>query len=71
MVGDSYSAADMVIFPEFRRCCALRKPHARDLAARFLPLEANYPAIGRWIERIEALPGFERTWPPHWREQAV
>jgi glutathione S-transferase len=67
IVGDSYSAIDMVIFPAIqllRR--ALGRPGAADLARRFLPLEANYPALGRWLARIEALPGYERTYPPHW-----
>lgn len=69
IVGDSYSAVDMVIFPAIqllRR--ALGKPGGTELARRFLPLEANYPALGRWLARIEALPGYERTYPPHWRE---
>ena len=26
------------------------------------------PALARWIRRIEALPGYERTYPPHWHE---
>ena len=46
---------------------ALERPEARELASRFLPVEANYPALGRWLERVEALPGYERTYPPHWR----
>ena len=28
---------------------------------------ANYPALERWLRRVEALPGYERTYPPHWR----
>jgi glutathione S-transferase len=62
IVGDDYSAIDMVIFPAIqllRR--ALGRPGAEDLARRFLPIEANYPALGRWLARIEALPGYERT----------
>jgi hypothetical protein len=31
-------------------------------------MEINYPSIGRWLERVAALPGHDRTWPPHWRE---
>jgi glutathione S-transferase len=27
----------------------------------------NYPALGRWVQRVEALPGYDRTFPPHWR----
>jgi glutathione S-transferase len=68
VVGDSFSAVDMVIFPGFqllRR--ALERPEARELASRFLPVEVNYPALGRWVERVEALPGYDRTYPPHWR----
>jgi len=38
------------------------------LGARFLPRERYYPAPARWIHRIEALPGYERTYPSHWRE---
>lgn len=72
VVGESFSAADIVIFPGIQALLrALHKPEARDLASRFLPLEANYPAIGRWIARVEALPGYERTYPPHWREQPL
>jgi len=68
IVGAHYSALDMVIFPWIqllRR--ALDKPAARELGARFLPMETNYPALARWIHRIEALPGYERTYPPSWR----
>ena len=67
IVGADYSATDMVIFPwiqVLRR--ALNKSAAAELGARFLPMERNYPALARWIHRIEALPGYERTYPPHW-----
>ena len=69
IVGASYSATDMVIFPWIqllRRC--LTRAAAADLGTRFLPMERNYPALARWIRRIEALPGYDRTYPPHWRE---
>ncbi len=69
IVGAHYSALDMVIFPWIqllRR--ALDKSAAAELGARFLPMERNYPALARWIHRIEALPGYELTYPPHWRE---
>lgn len=67
VVGDSFSAADIVIFPALQVLLhALRKSEARELSARFLPLEVNYPALGRWIARVAALPGYQRTCPPHW-----
>jgi glutathione S-transferase len=68
VVGDSPSAVDMVIFPGIqllRR--ALERPEARDLSSRFMPVEVNYPALGRWLKRVESLPGYERTYPPHWK----
>ena len=68
IVGASCSAVDLVIFPGIqllRR--ALEKPRAAELSARFLPVEVNYPALGRWLARVAALPGYPRTYPPHWR----
>ena len=68
VVGESISAADMMIYPDIRLLLrVLQRPAAHELAARFLPMESNYPAIGRWLERVAAMPGHERTWPPHWR----
>ncbi|HEX7418072.1 MAG TPA: glutathione S-transferase family protein [Steroidobacteraceae bacterium] len=69
IVGESFSAADMVIFPSIQLLVrALNRPEARDLSSRFLPLATNYPALDRWIARVQALPGYERTYPPHWRD---
>ena len=68
IVGESFSAVDMVIFPGIqllRR--ALERPEARELSSRFMPVEVNYPALGRWLARVESLPGYERTYPPHWK----
>ena len=68
VVGESFSAADIVIFPALQLLLrALGKPAARELSSRFLPLATHYPALERWIGRVAALPGYERTYPPHWR----
>src|SRR6202034_3538007 len=49
IVGESYSAADMVIFPTIQLLLrALARPAARELSSRFLPMETNYPALARW-----------------------
>jgi len=69
VVGESISAADIVIFPSLQILLrALARPEARDLSSRFLPLDVNYPALSRWIARVEALPGYQKTYPPHWRD---
>lgn len=69
LVGESFSAADIVVFPGIQSLLrALERREAQELRARVLPLEANFPALAAWIRRVEALPGYERTYPPHWRE---
>ena len=69
LVGEQPSAADVVVFPSIMLLLrALERREAGELRARFLPMAATYPAIARWIERMERLPGYERTYPPHWRE---
>ena len=71
LVGEHVSAADMVVFPQIMLLLrALEKRDAGDLRTRFLPMEQHYPAIARWIQRVEQLPGYEKTYPPHWREGA-
>ena len=69
VVGDAPSAADFVIYPDIRLLLrVLARPGARELAARFLPLEVNYPALAGWLRRLAQLPGHDATWPPHWGE---
>jgi glutathione S-transferase len=71
LVGEQVSAADIVVFPSIMLLLrAMEKREAGDLRSRFLPMDVTYPAIARWIERVEALPGYDRTYPPHWRDGA-
>ncbi len=68
LVGEQFSAADIVVFPGIQTLLrALERREAQELRARLLPLDVNFPAIARWIERVQALPGYEKTYPPHWR----
>jgi glutathione S-transferase len=69
LVGAQVSAADFVVFPGIMLLLrAMEKREAGELRSRFLPMDATYPAIARWIQRVEALPGYGQTVPPHWRE---
>jgi glutathione S-transferase len=69
VVGESMTAADIVIFPSLQILLrALGRPEAQELSSRFLPLDVNYPALSRWVERVESMPGYEKTYPPHWRQ---
>lgn len=62
------SAADFVWFPGVK---AVERASGKEAAAAFelpfLPFEKTHPNIARWMRRVESLPGYERTYPPHWR----
>jgi glutathione S-transferase len=64
----SPTAADCVVYPMIRSVVrALEKPAAAAFAFPFANLTDAHPAIGAWMKRVEALPGYDRTFPPHWR----
>jgi glutathione S-transferase len=66
VVGLAPSAADLVIYPWIELLKhALLRPAGEELRARFLPVEVQYPALARWIARVESLPGTSRTRAAH------
>jgi glutathione S-transferase len=68
LVGGRTSAADIALFPVIQILLrAAAKDAAKPLELGFLPLAERYPSIASWVKRVEALPGYERTYPPHWR----
>lgn len=69
LAADTLSAADLVIYPKlalFFRIAARSELEALDLG--FDGWRRRWPAIAAWFDCVEALPGFDRTYPPHWRE---
>ncbi len=63
------SAADLFVFPQIKQFeRALGKPGADTLEHGLGPLPAVFPQLAAWCGAIEALPGYEATYPPHWRE---
>jgi glutathione S-transferase len=69
LVGDKVSAADIGVFPLIQLILrAASKEAARPFNLGFLPLAQTFPSIASWVQRIEALPNYERTYPPHWRQ---
>jgi glutathione S-transferase len=64
---DQISAADIVVYPFLKSLFrAAAKPEAQAFSLDLLPLSTRYPAIERWMGHIEALAGYERTYPPGW-----
>jgi glutathione S-transferase len=68
LVGPTPTAADVVWFPALRALIrAGVRNEARTTELGFFPLAERYPNIGAWIARVEALPGYDKTFPHHWR----
>jgi len=62
LAGEVPTAADFVLYPDiaYVKRIGAKKPESK--LAGILP-----PPIAQWAARIEALPYFEKTFPPHWR----
>ena len=60
--GSELTALDLVLAPmaAYVKRITVRKPETR-------LTEAIPPAIAAWARRIEALPYFDKTFPPHWK----
>jgi glutathione S-transferase len=67
LVADKISAADIGVFPLVQLLLrAASKEAAQPFNLGLLPLGQTFPNVARWVQRIEALPNYQRTYPPHW-----
>ncbi len=62
LAGGELTAADFVLYPEvaYVKRITFRKPETKLVA--LIP-----PELAEWAKRIESLPYFEKTFPPHWK----
>jgi len=62
LTGDEISAADLVLYPWYGyvKRVTVRKPETK--LTDLVPA-----ALKAWGDRIEALPFFDKTFPPHWK----
>jgi len=68
LAGESVSAADVVAFPHVMMLLRVAsKDAAAPLQLDLSSLDKRYPKLAAWQKRIEALPGYDKTYPPHWR----
>jgi glutathione S-transferase len=68
LVGEAISAADIAIFPMIQLILrAASKEAAVPFNLQWLPLSSYYPNLAAWAKRVESLPNYQRTYPPHWR----
>jgi glutathione S-transferase len=68
LAGAAFSAVDCVCFPQLRLLQRVNERRPEAMAELgFHPFSDLYPALALWVKRIEALPGYEKSYPPHWR----
>jgi glutathione S-transferase len=68
---EQLSAADLTVYPFVEALLrAAGKEAVRPMGLGVLPLAKRYPALEDWRHRITTLPGYARTYPPHWRDAA-
>ena len=68
LCGDRLSAADLALLPFLLfNLRAASRDIARNLDLGIMPLADGYPRLAAFARRIERLPGYDRTYPPHWR----
>ncbi len=68
LVGSAMSAADLVAYPHFE--LFFRLMARDDVKPEKLGFESGwdaYPALSAWRSRIQAIPGYDNTYPPHWK----
>lgn len=70
LAGQTLSAVDLRLYPVLQFfwrswLVADKKGGVPELAAL---QRDHFPAIDRWCARIEAIPSFADTYPPHWRK---
>lgn len=68
LAGDALSAADLVNFPVLMQLArAVGREEAATLNLNLHPFHEHFPQIDAWRQRVEALPGFDNAYPPHWK----
>jgi glutathione S-transferase len=68
LAGERFGAADAAIYPYVRLLVrAVSKAEARARELSLFPFFDPFPELALWSARVEELPGYERTVPPHWR----
>jgi glutathione S-transferase len=68
LAGAALSAADLAAYTGIMLALrAAGKDIAKDLDLQLLPLETHYPRLAAWAKRMEALPGYAKVYPPHWK----
>ena len=70
--GTAPSALEVVNYPTLHRLLrAASKPLAPRVGLETDQFGQHYPSLMDWVARMEALPGIDETYPPHWRSSSA
>ena len=71
LCGSAISAADCVAFPQVRLVARAIERFPDIMAELGFPgLRELYPSLSDWVDRIEALPDYAKTFPQHWTRRS-
>jgi glutathione S-transferase len=62
LAGGQVSAADFTLYPLIALTQRMQKKKADLNVAAIIGSK-----VAAWMKRVEALPYFQKTWPPHWK----
>ncbi len=67
LCGAALSAADIAVYPAVMQLLrGATRDGAEKLGLQVFPLDDHYPNLAGWARRIEAIPGYDNAYPPHW-----
>ena len=68
LAGQRLTAADLVLYPALMLIGRIgTRPSALAIGLRLDELRSENPNVDRWARSIESIPGYDATYPPHWR----
>jgi len=69
LAGPTLSLADITYMPIIQGLIrAGGREDAAPLSLGFDDFTNQFPAISKWLNRIETTPGYDAAYPPHWRQ---
>ncbi len=71
MAGDKPTAVEAILYPPLAMIARVG-PSIKVLGINpgIPDYATDFPALAAWMKRVEALPGFDAAYPPHWRDAA-
>lgn len=69
LAGDTLSAADIAAVTTLKMLDRTgKREDAIEFALGFDDMPSTHPAIAAWFDRMQAMPGWEAAYPPHWKQ---